>query len=114
MTKGKAADVRLATYGSLAPGRVNHHQLAALEGRWLRGVVRGRLVEAGWGASLGHPGLVLDLEGPVVEVHVFESAVLPQHWERLDAFEGDGYRRVVARVVTDEGEMDAWIYALAT
>ena len=113
MANDKAVDDRLATYGSLAPGRVNHHQLSALEGRWLRGMVRSRLVEAGWGAALGHPGLVLDPKGAVIEVHVFESAALPEHWDRLDAFEGDGYRRVVAHVTTDEGEVAAWIYALA-
>jgi hypothetical protein len=42
---------RLTTYGSLAPGRPNHHQLDGLEGRWSRGHVRGTLVDAGWGAG---------------------------------------------------------------
>ena len=28
------ADHRLAVYGSLAPGRPNHHHVAALGGRW--------------------------------------------------------------------------------
>jgi len=51
---------RLATYGSLAPGRRNHHQLDGLAGRWFRGYVRGTLVDAGWGAGLGYPALVLD------------------------------------------------------
>ncbi|WP_035484633.1 gamma-glutamylcyclotransferase family protein [Geminicoccus roseus] len=105
-------DTRLATYGSLAPGRVNHHRLDGLQGRWRRGTVRGRLVEAGWGAKLGFPGLVLDPAGGEVEVHLFESADLPAHWPRLDAFEGDGYRRVVARVRLADGEADAWIYVV--
>ncbi len=43
----------------------------------------------------------------------FESADLPRHWLRLDAFEGEGYRRVVTRVSTPEGDLDAWIYVLA-
>ena len=43
---------RLATYGTLAPGRVNHHQLDGLEGQWLQGHVRGTLVASGWGADL--------------------------------------------------------------
>ena len=54
------SDHRLVTYGSLAPGRPNHHHVAALRGRWFAGAVRGRLLEAGWGASLGHPAMVLD------------------------------------------------------
>ena len=52
------ARYRLATYGSLAPGRPNHHQLDGLEGRWSEGDVYGRLVDAGWGASLGYPALI--------------------------------------------------------
>jgi hypothetical protein len=43
--------MRLATYGSLAPGRPNEGQLSDLTGRWLAGHVRGKLVEAGWGPS---------------------------------------------------------------
>lgn len=111
------ADIRLATYGTLAPGRVNHHQLAALPGRWLEGTATGRLVEAGWGAKLGYPGLVLDLAGldpaaGAVAGHLFESPELPGHWPRLDSFEGEGYRRVAAPVWTDEGPLAAWIYVI--
>jgi len=109
----RATDTRLATYGSLAPGRVNHHQLAGLKGRWQKGTVRGRLVDAGWGAALGHPGLVLDPLAPVVEVHLFESAELSDHWPRLDEFEGAGYRRVVSQVRTADGELQSWIYVIA-
>ncbi len=109
----ESAERRLATNGTLAPGRPNHHQLAGLTGRWRRGTIRGRLVEAGWGAALGFPGLVLDEAGPAIEVHLFETQDLPRHWQRLDAFEGPGYRRVPTRVQTAEGELDAFIYALA-
>ena len=111
MTGGdKSTDTRFAIYGSLAPGRVNHHQLARLKGRWQKGTVRGRLVEAGWGAALGYPGLVLDPLGPIVEVYLFESSELPDHWSRLDESEGTGYRRVVTQVRTADGELNSWIY----
>lgn len=108
-----ATDTRFATYGTLTPGRINHRQLAGLKGRWRKGTVRGRLVDAGWGAALGYPGLVLDPSGPAVEVDLFESPELPDHWSRLDAFEGTGYRRVVTRVRAADGEWDAWIYVIA-
>jgi gamma-glutamylcyclotransferase (GGCT)/AIG2-like uncharacterized protein YtfP len=75
--------------------------------------VRGRLADAGWGAALGYPGLVLDPLGHLVEVYLFESAELPDHWPRLDEFEGTGYRRVVTQVQTPDGELDAWIYVIA-
>ena len=109
----RAADRRLASYGTLAPGRVNHHQLAGLKGEWRQGTVRGRFADAGWGVEHGYPALILDPLGPVVEVHLFESADLPDRWPRLDAFEGNGYRRVVTQVRTADGELDAWIYVLA-
>jgi gamma-glutamylcyclotransferase (GGCT)/AIG2-like uncharacterized protein YtfP len=103
----------LATYGSLAPGKVNHYQLASLKGRWTRGSVHGRLMDAGWGSALGFPGLVLDPTEAVIEVQVFESPELPDHWSRLDEFEGSGYRRVVTRVRTEEGDVSACIYVIA-
>jgi gamma-glutamylcyclotransferase (GGCT)/AIG2-like uncharacterized protein YtfP len=86
---------RLATYGTLAPGRPNHHQLDGLEGRWSHGQVRGRLVDAGWGAGFGCTALVLDPKGPAIEVAVFESADLPAQWPRLDDFEGSSQPSVV-------------------
>jgi gamma-glutamylcyclotransferase (GGCT)/AIG2-like uncharacterized protein YtfP len=107
------AETRLASYGSLAPGRVNHHQLAALKGRWRRGTVHGKLIDAGWGAGLGFPGLILDLSGPSAEIYLFESSDLQDHWSRLDEFEGPGYRRVVTQVRTDDGDVSAYIYVLA-
>jgi gamma-glutamylcyclotransferase (GGCT)/AIG2-like uncharacterized protein YtfP len=111
--RDSAPDTRLATYGTLAPGRVNHHQLAGLHGLWRQGTVRGWLGDAGWAAPLGYPGLVLDEAGPTVDVYLFESADLPDHWARLDEFEGTEYRRVVTRVRTAESDVPAWIYVLA-
>ena len=108
-----APDTRLAIYGTLAPGRVNHHQISALAGKWRRGTVKGKLFPSGWGAAVGFPGLILDPLGLSVDVDLFESADLPEHWARLDEFEGSGYRRVVTTVKTEEGERSAWIYVLA-
>jgi len=113
MTLDEDAELRLAVYGTLAPGRPNHHQLAGLSGAWLRGRVRGRLMAEGWGAALGYPGLVLDSQGEAIEVHVFQSADLPGHWARLDAFEGEGCRRDIAQVQTATDVLAACIYVLA-
>lgn len=101
---------RLATYGSLAPGRPNHHHVADLRGRWFPGEVRGRLVEAGWGAALGYPALLLDPSGSAIDVQVLESDDLPAHWSRLDDFEGPGYTRVRTTVHTDDGDVEAHLY----
>ena len=62
---------------------------------------------------MGFPGLILDPLGPSVDVDLFESTDLPEHWARLDEFEGSGYRRVITTVNTEKGERSAWIYVLA-
>ena len=104
---------RLATYGSLAPGRVNHSHVAELRGRWFSGCVHGRLVAVGWGVALGYPALILDAEGPAIDVEVLESDDLPAHWSRLDDFEGPGYERVLATVHTATGDVDAHVYVVS-
>ena len=106
-------ETRLACYGTLQPGQSNHHQLAALQGRWLKGTVRGKLIATGWAHTRGFPALFLDPAGPAVNVSLFESADLPKHWGRLDEFEGPDYRRARVIVSTPEGDMAAYIY-LAT
>ena len=106
-------DTHLAVYGTLRPGEPNHHQLSGLEGRWRNGSVTGRFVAEGWAAEHGYLALVLDPLASPIEVSLFESADLPLHWARLDAFEGGEYRRVVTRVATSDGPVDAWIYVTA-
>jgi gamma-glutamylcyclotransferase (GGCT)/AIG2-like uncharacterized protein YtfP len=96
----------LATYGTLAPGRPNHDQLAGLAGRWLHGHVHGTLIERGF------PALLLDPNVPALDVQVFESPDLPAHWPRLDEFEGSGYDRMVTTVHTPDGDLPASIYVL--
>jgi gamma-glutamylcyclotransferase (GGCT)/AIG2-like uncharacterized protein YtfP len=112
MADKTSVENRLAVYGSLAPGRPNEHVLAALAGSWCKGTVKGRLVQDGWGVTLGFPGLVLDPLGYEVSVEVFEAAGLPSLWESLDAFEGAGYQRVQVDVSCRVGMISAYIYAL--
>ena len=114
----ESARDRLAVYGSLAPGKANHHMLAKYAGTWTRGRVRGELVNAGWGAAGGFPGLIPRDDGPWVPVEVFESQALRSAWPELDAFEGEEYERVLVRVYPEEDSAErvlfiANIYALA-
>lgn len=106
------AEHRLATYGTLAPGRPNHHQLLGLNGHWLTGTIRGRLVSEGWGASMGYPAIVLAEDAPPVEVQIFESVDLPRHWPRLDDFEGVEYQRATALAQSPAGELLVSVYVL--
>lgn len=96
---GGGPEERLAVYGSMAPGRVNAWVLEPLEGRWIEGGwVRGELHREGWGAEHGFPGLEPDPDAGRVPVRVFVSPELPEHWTRIDSFEGSDYRRTVLPV----------------
>jgi len=106
---------RLALYGTLRKGAANHHVVAGLAGDWRVGVVRGWTYEVTWGAAAGYPGLTLDPDGSAVPVDVLDSGDLDRHLDRLDRFEGEGYRRVVTTVRLESGdEVDAWVYEAIT
>lgn len=109
---------RLFVYGTLGPGRPNEHVLAPYGGTWRRGSVRGALREEGWGAAMGFPGLVIgepraDADPGVRVAGWVLTADLRDAWAKLDAFEGQEYRRVETTVtLEDGGRVTAWVYAL--
>ncbi len=104
---------RLFVYGSLQPGGPNDHILAAIDGVWTPAFVTGALVEGGWGASLGYPGLVLDAAGPKVHGQVFSSSKLDANWDYLDELEGEEYDRVITEVTLGTGaQVPAHMYVL--
>jgi gamma-glutamylcyclotransferase (GGCT)/AIG2-like uncharacterized protein YtfP len=93
------AQFQLAVYGSLAPGRINHHQLEALGDDWSRDLdTFGDVVHTGWGVGLGFPAVRWNPLGERVSVHLLRSAGLPAAWEWLDAFEGEEYVRILVPI----------------
>jgi gamma-glutamylcyclotransferase (GGCT)/AIG2-like uncharacterized protein YtfP len=88
----------LAVYGTLAPGRPNHHVVAPLGGEWSEGVIEGDLAPEGWGAKLGYPAFRPRLGGAVVPVQLLTSPALTAAWPELDRFEGPEYRRILVPV----------------
>lgn len=92
------ADRHLAVYGSLAPGKENHHVLAGLRGSWSEGYVEGVLSPDGWGMTMGYPAIRWQPGAGRVPVHLFASDDLPDNWERIDAFEGPQYVRILVPV----------------
>ncbi|NTU83154.1 MAG: gamma-glutamylcyclotransferase [Chloroflexales bacterium] len=105
---------RLFVYGTLAPGRPNEHILADVPGAWEPASVTGMLLQEGWGAAVGYPGIILDAHGGEVKGFLFSSERLAEHWSRLDAFEGEGYARVLTIVKLKDGTfIDAYIYRLS-
>ena len=104
---------RLFVYGTLAPGRANYEVLEEIPGSWEPATLTGILLEEGWGAAMGCPGIVPSADGGEVEGFVLSSVHLADHWTRLDAFEGDGYERVSATVrINGERTVEAYVYAL--
>lgn len=106
------ANRRLAVYGTLAPGRENHHMVAGLDGSWSRGYVTGELWQSGWGARYGYPALRWDPSGDALGVSVLSSRLLPEHWSELDEFEGDEYLRILVPVF-DSPRVDARVITVA-
>lgn len=95
----------LIVYGSLAPGRDNHHHMKRISGEWKNAVIQGILVDKGWGQHLGYPGLRFEprSETKDIDCFSFHSIDLGDHIERLDAFEGDDYQRIIIPFQLKEG-----------
>ncbi len=67
------------------------------------------------GAELGYYGFkpVNVSEQEEIEVFVLFSDELADHWQRLDDFEGDGYKRTAVQYKLDSGEIGVgYIYAI--
>jgi len=105
----------LIIYGTLAPGRSNHAQVAHLKGVWEQGIVRGKLIPIGWGASQGYNGFLhaRKEEQEVISAFVLLSDELVKNWPALDAFEGNEYRRMLAKYELNNGVVGVgFIYAI--
>ncbi|MGD1906205.1 MAG: gamma-glutamylcyclotransferase [Leptolyngbyaceae cyanobacterium] len=104
---------RLFVYGTLQLGKPNEHVLTAIGGEWEPAIIKGNLINSGWGSSMGYPGLVLDESGEDVQGHIFSSADLSAKWAELDAFEGEDYDRVLTSMTLRSGaQVQAYIYVL--
>lgn len=73
----------------------------------------GSLLDKGWGAEMGYPGIVLDDSGNRVQGFIFTSENLHLHWHILDEFEGFEYERVPVEVTLYNGcNVKSYIYIL--
>jgi len=107
------ASVTLAIYGTLAPGKANHHLIAGLGGTWHDAAVRGRLGRVPGGIHEGLPAIVLDPAAAPHPLKVLVCDHLPAAWARLDAFEGEEIQRLLVPLEAAGGITGvANIYAL--
>ena len=104
---------RLFVYGTLAPGRANHNVLESIPGSWEAATLKGTLLQEGWGAAMGCPGIVPTENGDEVEGFVLSSDHLSDYWPMLDELEGEGYQRVAVKIMVNGiHEVEAYVYAL--
>jgi gamma-glutamylcyclotransferase (GGCT)/AIG2-like uncharacterized protein YtfP len=103
----------LAVYGTLAPGRSNHHMVAPLGGDWTDGFVEGDHSHVGWGTTLGYPAFRPRVGGLIVAVHVLTSPSLAAAWPTLDDFEGPEYRRILVPVFRPGPAGEQRLYTVA-
>jgi gamma-glutamylcyclotransferase (GGCT)/AIG2-like uncharacterized protein YtfP len=109
----KPTTAHLFVYGTLRSGYPNQHVLDAIGGTRQAATVYGDLVESGWGAAMGCPGLVLNADGKAIPGEVFSSTNLDKHWDELDRFEGEEYQRVEAEAFDVHGNgLRVWIYTI--
>lgn len=86
--------MRLAFYGILRPGGTHHFEVSSIPGTWTTGTVHGWTYQITWGPADGYDGITLAADAPAIAVDILESDALADHLDRLDRFEGPGYRRV--------------------
>lgn len=56
---------------------------------------------------MSYPALKWCPEGADIDAWIFRSPDLPDHWKRLDEFEGLEYRRILAPFWSAEGQV--WV-----
>jgi gamma-glutamylcyclotransferase (GGCT)/AIG2-like uncharacterized protein YtfP len=109
-------DKSIIIYGTLAPNRPNHSRIEHIKGHWLKGIVKGKLVNQGWGAELGYFGFKHSQvdEQENIEAYILFSEELANYWAYLDEFEGDEYQRILAKFELENGEVGVGnIYAIS-
>lgn len=101
----------LFVYGTLAPGKENHHQLKGIDGQWQPAKIRG---EKRMHDPYPHcVGVDIMKSRQWVDGLLFSSTELVEIWQHLDKFEGPGYKRTLRKVELMSGEtVEAYIYAI--
>lgn len=105
----------LIVYGTLAPGKPNHSKIEHIKGEWEKAIIKGKLINKGWGAELGYNGFASagDEESITIEAYVLFSDELPANWQYIDDFEGNGYKRILTKYEMENGKIGiGYIYGI--
>ncbi len=103
----------LFVYGTLMPNAPHGEVLEKIGGKFVPATIKGKLIGAGWSASMGYPGIKLSPKEDVIHGYLFYSHNLCDHWEYLDDFEGEEFERHSVTVERyDETNVETFIYVL--
>lgn len=109
-------DKYIVVYGTLAPNAPNHKVIAHIKGTWTAATVCGKLEKEGWGADLGYYGFRHSKDAEKqeeIKAFVLFSDNLAENWAYLDDFEGEGYKRILAKYTLPNGDIGVGnIYAI--
>ena len=73
----------LFVYGTLMPNCPNSYVLENIVGKFVPATVKGKLIDAGWSASMGYPGIRLEMGNDTIHGFLFYSDNLINHWKIL-------------------------------
>jgi hypothetical protein len=79
--------------------------VSSIAGEWLPGTISGNLTE-----DHGCPMFRWSVQGNKVPVEMLLADELPNHWDRLDRFEGADYQRILVPIETSKGLVVANLY----
>jgi hypothetical protein len=96
------------------PNCPNAYVLENIVGKFVPATVKGKLIDAGWSAGMGYPGIRLEMGNDTIHGFLFYSDNLINHWEKLDIFEGEEFIRMPVVATRDDNEMEieTFIYTL--
>ncbi|MBE1302050.1 MAG: gamma-glutamylcyclotransferase [Alteromonadaceae bacterium] len=112
----------LFVYGTLRPGHSNFNVISDISGTWYKASLQAFYFENGQGEYQPYPGVLLAENAfyhsasrskviTNINGYLLVADELSRYLGRLDAFEGDGYQRVIAHITCPEAnENRAFVY----
>lgn len=100
------ADNFFISYGTLSPGKVNNEIISNIEGDWIKGIIKGEIVEYS-----GLSFFTWKTHEQPLEINIFHSKKLIEKWEMINEFEGSMYkRRLIPAILPDKSIIIGNIY----
>tara|TARA_B100000963_G_scaffold357876_1_gene381090 strand:- start:1658 stop:1984 length:327 start_codon:yes stop_codon:yes gene_type:complete len=98
----------LFVYGTLKPGGEANHYFDQIQGSWFDAYCFGNWVDD---IDIGYPIISLNKNGEKIEGKLFYSNQLKNIIKKIDEYEGEEYKRVIAKIHLFNGSLvKAFVY----